>query len=92
MAGAFIQFEGGWLGFERCEGKDDGKQFLRAVIYNESSGRRTSAAVPIEDAASFCKQLMKQICLAHINAKDDDALVDLALTEMVDKIRNADHG
>lgn len=64
MAGALLKFSGGYLGFERCVSPDDGKEYLRAVVHSDSSGRTTSAPVTIAEAFQFATDVMKQALLA----------------------------
>ena len=88
MAGAKLDFGNGSLGFERCVDPADDKQFLRAVIHHNATGRTTSAAVSIDDAATFVSEAMKQICLCRLNTTDDNALVDSDMA-MEQQVREA---
>lgn len=83
---ARLNFANGALGFERCVGPD-GKQFLRVFIHSSQTGRTSSAGVELQDVADFLRESMRQLAFAHLNATDENAIVDAALTEMIDEIR-----
>lgn len=65
MAGALLQFEGGYLGIERCKDLDDQCQYLRAVIHHGGMGRTVSAPITIEEAELFAETILWQAALAR---------------------------
>lgn len=85
MVGAALRFDGGYLGFERCE-DGNGEQYLRAVVYIGSIGRQASAAIDTDRAVKFARDVLVQAALAK--GLDKDKLVDIALEQMVNEIRS----
>jgi hypothetical protein len=72
MAGAVLKFEGGYLGIERCEDPDDGKQYLRAVIHSGSTGRTASAPIDIENVEQFAFEILRECALGRGYTDEDD--------------------
>ena len=85
MTGAVLKFENGYLGIERCQDPNDGgKQFLRAMIYSNASGRVSSAFVSNEDVQQFALDVMKQAVLAQGYSEDD--IINMSLERILKEI------
>lgn len=64
MTGAVLEFDNGFLGFERVVNPSGGKQYLRAIIHTKSTGRTVSAPVELSEVFSFASEAVKQALLA----------------------------
>lgn len=65
MAGAKLEFDGGWLGIERCADATNGEQFFMAHIHTASRGLTVNAPVAIEDVIKFADNVRQQVKLAR---------------------------
>lgn len=63
-ASAILEFDNGFLGFERVVNPRDGKQYLRAYIYSKSKGLWTSAPTTIREVVAFASEAVKQALLS----------------------------
>jgi hypothetical protein len=75
MAGAQLIFANGYLGFERVKDPKGEKQYLRAVIHNNSTGLTTSAPVEITQVVEFATEAVRQALLA--DGHDEEFVADL---------------
>lgn len=75
MTLALLKFENGTMAVERCEDPKTGKQYLRAIAYQASTGRTVSAPVGPAEVMAFATDAVKQALLA--DGHDEREIADL---------------
>lgn len=85
MAGASLKFGNSYLGIERCSNPEDGKEYLRAVIFSAHTGNTSSGPVEIKDVQRFALDIFRQ-SLFVLGYTDDD-LVNRGLEVLVEEVR-----